>query len=120
MEKTTKYRSIVKRGLTEFAQWVNGGQLLSADGKTDAEETICVFDDERDQYMVVSVTWGQFKCVRSTPLFVRIRNGKIWIEEDWTNDGFATDLLEAGVPNEDIVLGFQPPEMRIYTEFAVA
>jgi hypothetical protein len=29
-------------------------------------------------------------------------------------------LLEAGVPKEDIVLAFHEPEMRQYTEFAVA
>ncbi|MFN0112370.1 MAG: element excision factor XisI family protein, partial [Blastocatellia bacterium] len=32
----------------------------------------------------------------------------------------ATDLEEAGVPKEDIVLGFQPPKVRPYTEYAVA
>jgi hypothetical protein len=37
-----------------------------------------------------------------------------------TEDGIATDLLEAGVPKEDIVLAFHAPEMRPYTEFAVA
>ncbi len=42
------------------------------------------------------------------------------IEEDWTEGGIATDLLEAGVPKEDIVLAFHPPKMRPYTEFAVA
>jgi hypothetical protein len=34
--------------------------------------------------------------------------------------GIATELVEAGVPKEQIVLGFRPPEMRQYTEFAVA
>ena len=42
------------------------------------------------------------------------------IEEDWTEEGIATDLLEAGVPHEDIVLAFHPPEKRPLTDFAVA
>jgi hypothetical protein len=29
-------------------------------------------------------------------------------------------LLEAGVPKEDIVLGFRPAEVREYTGFAAA
>lgn len=29
----------------------------------------------------------------------------------------ATDLLAAGVPKEDIVLGFRHPQVRQYTEF---
>jgi hypothetical protein len=35
-------------------------------------------------------------------------DNKIWIQQDETEDGIASDLLEAGVPKEDIVLGFRP------------
>jgi len=35
-----------------------------------------------------------------------------WIEEDMTEDGIATALLEQGIPKRDIVLGFQPPYIR--------
>jgi hypothetical protein len=45
---------------------------------------------------------------------------KFWIEEDWTEEGVATELLEAGVPSSDIVLAFHEPAMRQHTEFAVA
>jgi XisI protein len=41
-------------------------------------------------------------------------------EKDTTEDGIATDLVREGVPREDIVLAFQPPEMRQYTDFAAA
>jgi hypothetical protein len=53
-------------------------------------------------------------------LYARLRNGKILIENDWTSDGLATELVERGVPCEDVVLAFHPPEMRVHTEFAVA
>jgi hypothetical protein len=49
---------------------------------------------------------------------VRLCHGKFWIEDDMTEEGIATDLLQAGVPKEDIVLAFQPPEARQFTEFA--
>jgi hypothetical protein len=83
-------------------------------------ETVCVFDEERDQYALLNVTWGQCRCVHGAQVFVRLRDGKIWIEEDWTEDGIATKLLEHGVPKDDIVLAFHPPEVRPFTEFAVA
>ena len=35
-----------------------------------------------------------------------------------TEEGITTDLLQAGVPKEDIVLAFQAPEERQFTEFA--
>ena len=53
-------------------------------------------------------------------VYVRVRDRKFWIEEDWTEDGIATDLVRAGVPKEDIVLAFHEPGMRQYTDFAVA
>lgn len=37
-----------------------------------------------------------------------------------TEDGLALDLVHAGVPKEDIVLAFQPPDMRQFTECAPA
>jgi len=36
-----------------------------------------------------------------------------------TDGGIAYQLVELGVPKEDIVLGFQPAHVRPYTEFAV-
>jgi hypothetical protein len=51
---------------------------------------------------------------------VRIKNEKIYIEEDWTEECIATELLREGVPKEDIVLAFHDPETRKFTEFAVA
>jgi hypothetical protein len=42
---------------------------------------------------------------------------KIGIQDDDTEEGVATDLLAAGIPKEDIVLGFRHPNVRQYTEF---
>jgi len=47
-------------------------------------------------------------------------DGKIWVQYDDSEEGIATDLPAAGVPRQDIVLGFRPPELRQYTEFAVS
>ena len=52
-------------------------------------------------------------------IHVELIKDKIWIQYDGTEEGIATDLLEAGVPKEHIVLGFRPPEIRPYTGFAV-
>jgi len=51
---------------------------------------------------------------------VDIVNGKLWIRCDNTEDGIATELVAAGVPKGDIVLGFKSEEMRRHTEFAAA
>ena len=113
MDKLSEYRGLIKNLMLEHV-------ALAERNRNSDVETVPVFDEEHDEYIVRDVGWARRFRVRTTLLHVRIRNGKFWIEEDWTEEGIATRLLEAGVPNDDIVLGFQPPEMRPYTEFAVA
>lgn len=64
--------------------------------------------------------WHQDNRIKSNVIHVRLKDGKIWIEEDRTEDGIATDLLQAEVSCEDIVLAFHPPRLRQFTEFATA
>ena len=49
---------------------------------------------------------------------IDIAGGKIWIQRDGTEHGIANDLITAGITKDQIVLGFQAPEARQYTEFA--
>ncbi|MHC5722062.1 MAG: element excision factor XisI family protein [Nostoc sp.] len=49
-----------------------------------------------------------------------MKNGKVWVEEDATNLCVVDDLLSAGIPQADIVLGFHHPSKRGLTEFATA
>ena len=53
-------------------------------------------------------------------MHIRIKNQKIYIEDDWTEEGIANELLTEGIPKSDIVLAFHDPETRKLTEFAVA
>ncbi|MDZ8140312.1 MAG: element excision factor XisI family protein, partial [Nostoc sp. DedQUE04] len=48
-----------------------------------------------------------------------IKQGKISIEQNMTEMRVAQELVERGVPKDDIVLGFQSPEMREYTGYGV-
>lgn len=52
-------------------------------------------------------------------MHINIRNDKIWIQHDGTEAGVANLLVEMGVPKTDIVLAYQSPFKRRYTEFAV-
>jgi hypothetical protein len=112
MDKLTTYRARIKQILSALADLCNRHPPPGV-------ETLCVFDDERDEYLLVSVGWSGKRRVRGTTLFVRLRQGKIWIEDDWTEYGITKDLLAAGVPKEDIVLAFHHPELRPLTDFAV-
>jgi hypothetical protein len=113
MDKTLKHRDIVKQLLTQYNELLSRCPIEGA-------ETEVIFDEERDHYLLFNVGWSPQGRVRGATLYIRLRNGKFWIEEDWTEEGFANQLLEAGIPKEEIVLAFQPPNMRPYTEFALA
>ena len=82
--------------------------------------TETVFDRMNDRYLVVNVGWDRGKRVHGALVHIDIIDGKLWIQRDGTERGIATDLMEAGIPNERIVLGFRSPELQKYTEFAVA
>lgn len=113
MDKIANYRQIIKSILCNYAGLSNKQPRAGI-------ETDLIFDEERDHYLLINNGWDGRRRILSITVYVRIRNGKFWIEEDWLEQGIATDLLETGVPNEDIVLAFHHPSKRPFTEFAVA
>lgn len=78
-----------------------------------------LFDTENDHYQLIYVGWRDSKRVYGVILHADIIDGKIWIQQDGTEEGLANQLVELGVPNQDIVLAFDPPKMRQYSDFAV-
>jgi hypothetical protein len=78
-----------------------------------------IFDRETDRYIILSEGWQQQHHLHSCLIHVEIINNKVWIQLDNTEDGIAEELINAGIPKSDIVLGFHEPEIRQYTGFAV-
>ncbi|HIK50323.1 MAG TPA: XisI protein [Oscillatoriales cyanobacterium M59_W2019_021] len=76
-----------------------------------------VFDTERDRYLLLYVGWVGYKHHFGCTLGLEIKDGKIWIQHDGTEEGIANRLVEMGVPKQDIVLAFHEPEVREYTDF---
>jgi XisI protein len=99
-------------------------EILRLDENTDladsSAETRVIIDLKTDNYQLMRIGWeGQSKRVYHCYIHASIRNQKIWIEQDFTEPGLALQLLERGVPSEDIVLAFQAPLNRPFTGFAV-
>jgi hypothetical protein len=113
MDKLEQYKSAIKQVLTEYYDWVSGSANLT-------DESCLVFDDEHHHYIWRFLGWDGKKRTSNTQVHVRIKNDKIWIEEDWTEEGIATELMRLGISNLEIVLAFHPPEERKYTDFAIA
>jgi len=51
----------------------------------------------REHYLLMKMGWYQDNRIKSNVIHVRLKDGKIWIEEDRTEDGIATDLLQAKI-----------------------
>jgi XisI protein len=49
-----------------------------------------------------------------------IIDGKIWVQRDETEDGVTYELVDAGIPKDQIVLGFHPADVRPHTGYAIA
>ena len=113
MDKLTEYPKLIDRILTEYIELCNRRPQPDM-------ETFLITDAQNGHYMWMNLGWQKGERITGMTVYVRIRDGKFWIEEDWTEDGIATDLVRAGVPKEDIVLAFHEPKMRQYTDFAVA
>lgn len=111
MDKLERYRDIIEQALTKHANVFKD--------RPNIRDRV-VFDRRSDNYLILREGWENYDRTHSVVVDVELRNEKIWIQEDWLEHGIATDLEEAGVPKEDIVLGFQPPKVRPYTEYAAA
>jgi hypothetical protein len=78
-----------------------------------------LFDAERHHYQVLNIGWKKQRRIYGVIIHVDIKDQKIWIQRDGTEIGIANELIAAGVPKEDIILGFHAPYKREFTDFAV-
>ncbi|HBB31111.1 MAG TPA: XisI protein [Cyanobacteria bacterium UBA8803] len=109
MAPHAQYREYIQKLMTERAN-------LVWDKRIQAQT---IFDTERDHYQLVYVGWRDSDRFYGVILHADIIDGKIWIQQDGTEQGLANQLVELGVPKHDIVLAFDPPDLRKYTDFAV-
>jgi XisI protein len=78
-----------------------------------------IFDTMSDRYLLMRVGWNGLKRVYHVDMHFDIKDNKIWIQQNMTDVDLAEELVEMGIPKEDIVLGLQPPYKRPYTGYGV-
>ncbi len=110
MAKLEQYRTYVERILQEYSRY------KPTHGEVEVQVMV---DREHDYYQLNRVGWNKDQRIHGCVLHLDIKEDKIWIQYDGTEDGIADDLLALGVPKEDIVLAFHPSYKRPYTGFAV-
>ena len=114
MDKLDQYRQAIQAVLENHHQ-------ISPSAREEGVDRQLIIDRERDHYQLLRVGWrNDEEPVFGSIIHISLKNGKIWIERDFTEVGVANELIERGVPKEDIVLAFHAPYKRPYTGFAVA
>ena len=111
MEELARYRRIIRELIDEYAEHP------PSVGEVRVE---VIIDEAQDHFELIYAGWTRHYRVHGSLLHIDIRDGKVWIESDGTEEGIANRLVAAGIPPERIVLAYKHPSMRPHTGFAVA
>ncbi|MEC4882183.1 MAG: XisI protein [Scytonema sp. PMC 1070.18] len=106
-----QYRQYIKHLLSERQK------RASMSRKYEEYEVQTIFDEQQDHYQLLYVGWRGNKRDFGCILHLDIKDGRIWIQHDGTEVGIANQLVEMGVPKQDIILAFHEPYIRQFTEF---
>lgn len=109
MDKLDEYRQIIRKVLSRYVD------IEYANVKVFNKP---VFDENSDQYVIISWGWDQGKRHHGCLIHVNIKDSYVWIQRDGTEDGVVREFLAEGIPKTSIVMGFHLPEDRCLTEFA--
>jgi XisI protein len=111
MANLNQYREAVQKLLQDYAAF----------GQDDQEvDTELILDTIRDHYQLVHVGWHNESRVYGCVLHLDIKDGKVWLQHNGTENDIAAELVEMGIPTTDIVIGFHSPFKRQFTEYAVS
>ena len=89
-----EWRQIIKKILAELAA-IPFPEVVNLKAKT-------VFDESSDIYMVLVEGWQDVKRMHGCLLHVEINDGKIWIQQDGTEDGVPTSSWSPASPKTEL------------------
>jgi XisI protein len=106
MDTSATYREIVKQVILQYAK------LRPSHGDIRLDP---VFDETRDRYALMQVGWDRGRRVRGNLIYITLQDGKVYIEYDGMECGITQNLIEQGIPENDIVLAFLPYSLTALT-----
>jgi ribosomal protein S4E len=99
MDTTTNDRQIVKQTILKYAQFRPSHGHIRLDA---------VFDEPQDRYLLMQVGWDRKRRISGDIIYITLHDGKVYIEYDGIEHGIYDDLVSQGIPEERIILAFQP------------
>lgn len=110
MHSLVQYREIIQEKLKEYTE------IPYAYGDLQCR---LIISEDRNNFLLITLGWEDDVQVHGCLVHIEVIGDKIWIHRDGLEDGIANELVKAGIPKTQIVLGFHPPNIRPHTEFAV-
>lgn len=115
MDKTITYQTIVSAIILAYQEYLAKAHLHQIDERVKA-----IMDKEHNAFQLLVAGWKNKKYTFSVLFHLEIIAEKVWIQCNNTEFYLADELMEKGVPKEDIVLGFLNENDRAYSGFAVS
>ena len=106
------YEAIIVETLNEYAKMYNQ--------QRDGLEAKVIVDSNGGHYQLLNLGWRKDDYQFYVIFHFELKDGKVWLQENRTDVLIAKELVEKGIPKEDIVLGLQEPELRAESGYAVA
>ncbi|MEG4803915.1 XisI protein [Microcoleus sp. ARI1-B5] len=106
MDTSATYREIVKQVILQYAK------LRPSHGDIRLDP---VFDETHDRYALMQVGWDRGRRVRGNLIYITLEDGKVYIEYDGMECGITQNLIDRGIPENDIVLAFMSYSLTALT-----
>ena len=110
MADLNNYRQAIQQLLTEYADLVSSNEEIEAQ---------IIIDTQADHYQLIYIGWQNKRRIFGPVMHFDIKDGKVWIQWNGTEEDVGEWLVKKGVPRHDIVVGFHPPYIRQWTDYAV-
>lgn len=110
-EKMNRYRRILQETIERHAQMTT---------EPPQPESFVISDTVHDHYLLMDVGWEANKRAHYIVVHLRLIDGKVIIEDDGIEYGIARDLIDAGIPAEDIMIALDSPQPRPLTGLVAA
>jgi hypothetical protein len=111
MDRLISYEKAIMSFLEEYASYFTNDPS--------GIETYIIADKERKHFQIVRTGWHEDRFFHYMLFHILIKNGKVWLLQNNTEDMIGDDLVRHGIPKSEIILGFQPKEVRPLTGFGV-
>lgn len=100
----TNYRQILKEVISQYSRFVPSHGNIRLD---------TLFDETQDRYALIQVGWNRERRVRGNLIYITLQDEKVLIEYDGIETGITQDLINQGIPEEDIVFIYLPQNVKV-------